>query len=448
MPNVQAESQLSITAKKNLCNERNNCIPRFPASLQYPQVAAAPRHARVMGSDGGGRGRARPDYPHRTSPTGDTITREEVERRCYNWAASEDGEPEGSKVEWPNAGWMDSCPCEDAFYAGTHIASCELTSSPAAAASGRGGSNPAPMPTRSGTGPSPSTTADSEAGIFMLVYASFAVASFLALVIVSWWWKREGQRRRRDEAIAAELANPWNVMARMRAGEHGGGGSRAGGNDGTNASNGTKHSSRSTVVRGSMWGMYFENPTGSVVFGKELAVLDDPDAVAYVYGEDADEEKGEKNKNDENDSRETPWEETRVTLDQHDPSDVAVRVYDGEDTRRHGARLAGAQLERLSSGTTSADLSSTSSSEMAGEGMDTERSGSFGSSRGLSLSSSGTSVSNRPYTLAALGVADPETYLPNSRQNSRPRRGGSTRLRSSQMWGDCDTDTDEETQGQ
>jgi hypothetical protein len=52
-----------------------------------------------------------------------------------------------------------------------------------------------------------------------------------------------------------------------------------------------------------MWGMYFENPTGSVVFGKELAVLDDPDAVAYVYGEDADEEKGEKNKNDENDSR-------------------------------------------------------------------------------------------------------------------------------------------------
>ena len=286
-------------------------------------------------------------------------------------------------MEWPNAGWMDGCPCEDAFYAGTHIASCELTSSPAAAASGRGGSNPAPMPTRSGTGPSPSTTADSEAGIFMLVYASFAVASFLALVIVSWWWKREGQRRRRDEAIAAELANPWNVMARMRAGEHGGGGSRAGGNDGTNASNGTKHSSRSTVVRGSMWGMYFENPTGSVVFGKELAVLDDPDAVAYVYGEDADEEKGEKNKNDENDSRETPWEETRVTLDQHDPSDVAVRVYDGEDTRRHGARLAGAQLERLSSGTTSADLSSTSSSEMAGEGMDTERSGSFGSSRSL-----------------------------------------------------------------
>ena len=443
--------------------QKNNCIPRFPASLQYPQVAAAPRHARVMGSDGGGRGRARPDHPHRTSPTGDTITREEVERRCYNWAASEDGEPEGSKVEWPNAGWMDSCPCEDAFYAGTHIASCELTSSPAAAASGRGGSNPAPMPTRSGTGPSPSTTADSEAGIFMLVYASFAVASFLALVIVSWWWKREGQRRMRDEAIAAELANPWNVMARMRAGEHGGGGSRAGGNDGTNASNGTKHSSRSTVVRGSMWGMYFENPTGSVVFGKELAVLDDPDAVAYVYGEDADEEKGEKNKNDENDSRETPWEETRVTLDQHDPSDVAVRVYDGEDTRRHGARLAGAQLERLSSGTTSADLSSTSSSEMAGEGMDTERSGSFGSSRSLGSltrgndsssddnsrgrSSSGTSVSNRPYTLAALGVADPETYLPNSRQNSRPRRGGSTRLRSSQMWGDCDTDTDEETQG-
>ena len=120
-------------------------------------------------------------------------------------------------MEWPNAGWMDGCPCEDAFYAGTHIASCELTSSPAAAASGRGGSNPAPMPTRSGTGPSPSTTADSEAGIFMLVYASFAVASFLALVIVSWWWKREGQRRRRDEAIAAELANPWNVMARMRA---------------------------------------------------------------------------------------------------------------------------------------------------------------------------------------------------------------------------------------
>ena len=76
--------------------------------------------------------------------------------------------------------------------------------------------------------------------------------------------------------------------------------------------------------------MYFENPTGSVVFGKELAVLDDPDAVAYVYGEDADEEKGaaggdDKNKNDENDSRETPWEETRVTLDPHDPSDVAVR---------------------------------------------------------------------------------------------------------------------------
>jgi hypothetical protein len=301
----------------------------------------------------------------------------------------------------------------------------------------------------------------------MLVYASFAVASFLALVIVSWWWKREGQRRRRDEAIAAELANPWNVMARMRAGEHGGGGSRAGGNDGTNASNGTKHSSRSTVVRGSMWGMYFENPTGSVVFGKELAVLDDPDAVAYVYGEDADEEKGEKNKNDENDSSMTPWEETRVTLDQHDPSDVAVRTYDGEDTRRHGARLAGAQLERLSSGTTSADLSSTSSSEMAGEGMDTERSGSFGSSRSLGSltrgndsssddsvrgrSSSGTSVSNSSYVsgvgLAALGVADPETYLPNSRQNSRPRRGGSTRLRSSQMWGDCDTDTDEETQG-
>jgi hypothetical protein len=253
----------------------------------------------------------------------------------------------------------------------------------------------------------------------------------------------------------------------MRAGEHGGAGSRAGGNDGTNASNGTKHSSRSTVVRGSMWGMYFENPTGSVVFGKELAVLDDPDAVAYVYGEDADEEKGEKNKNDENDSSMTPWEETRVTLDPTDPSDVAVRTYDGEDTRRHGARLAGAQLERLSSGTTSADLSSTSSSEMAGEGMDTERSGSFGSSRSLGSltrgndsssddsvrgrSSSGTSVSNSSYVsgvgLAALGVADPETYLPNSRQNSRPRRGGSTRLRSSQMWGDCDTDTDEETQG-
>jgi hypothetical protein len=200
-----------------------------------------------------------------------------------------------------------------------------------------------------------------------------------------------------------------------------------------------------------------------VVFGKELAVLDDPDAVAYVYGEDADEEKGEKNKNDEKDSRATPWEETRVTLDPTDPSDVAVRTYDGEDTRRHGARLAGAQLERLFSGTTSADLSSTSSSETAGEGMDTERSGSFGSSRSLGsltrgndsssddnsrgLSSSGTSVSNRPYTLAALGVADPETYLPNSRQNSRPRRGGSTRLRSSQMWGNYDTDTDEETQG-
>jgi hypothetical protein len=70
-------------------------------------------------------------------------------------------------------------------------------------------------------------------------------------------------------------------------------------------------------VRGSMWGMYFENPTGSVVFGKELAVLDDPDAVAYVYGEDADEEKGEKNKNDENDSRArrgrrraSPWTNT------------------------------------------------------------------------------------------------------------------------------------------
>ena len=84
--------------------------------------------------------------------------------------------------------------------------------------------------------------------------------------------------------------------------------------------------------------MYFENPTGSVVFGKELAVLDDPDAVAYVYGEDADEEKGaaggdDKNKNDENDSRETPWEETRVTLDPHDPSDVAVRVRTTGKTR-------------------------------------------------------------------------------------------------------------------
>ena len=226
-----------------------------------------------MGADGSNdNGRGRPDRP-RSSPSGDTITPEEVERRCYNWA---EVELEGST--WPDSSWMDECPCEEAFYAGTYIASCERTTTGTLPPSGAA---PAPLPPRNGSPGASSPAADSEAGIFMLVYAVFAAVSFLALVGVSWWWKREGERRRADEAIAAELANPWNVMARMRAGE--GGGSR--GSRGTNTTNnGTKHSTQSTTKRGSIFGLFFENPTGSVVFGKELAVLDDPEAVAYVYG--------------------------------------------------------------------------------------------------------------------------------------------------------------------
>ena len=175
-----------------------------------------------------------------------------------------------------DSGWMDQCPCEDAFYAGTYIASCERTTGTYAPPSGAAPNGP--LPSRSGSPGGSSPSADSEAGIFMLVYAAFAAVSFLALLGVSWWWKREGERRRADEANAAELANPWNVMARMRAGEGGGSRGSRGTNNGTN--NGTKHSTQSTTKRGSIFGLFFENPTGSVVFGKELAVLDDPEAVA------------------------------------------------------------------------------------------------------------------------------------------------------------------------
>ncbi len=410
-----------------------------------------------MGADGSNdNGRGRPDRP-RSSPSGDTITPEEVERRCYNWA---EAELEGST--WPDSSWMDKCPCEEAFYAGTYIASCERTTTGTLPPSGAA---PAPLPPRNGSPGASSPAADSEAGIFMLVYAVFAAVSFLALVGVSWWWKREGERRRADEAIAAELANPWNVMARMRAGE--GGGSR--GSRGTNTTNnGTKHSTQSTTKRGSIFGLFFENPTGSVVFGKELAVLDDPEAVAYVYGPgDDDDDTAVRGKRvDDGDgssssssssssassstsssTRARTYGEVRVTmLDDDDAPDV--RTYDGADTRRHGSRLAGAQLAADSevieisvdgSGSSSSSVNGSLSSGGSGEASRRDTRGGSSSSSSSSSSSRGTSVVG----LAALGMVNPDNYLPNSRQNSRGRQNGG-RLRSSQMWGDCDTDTDEE----
>ena len=167
-----------------------------------------------MGADGSNdNGRGRPDRP-RSSPSGDTITPEEVERRCYNWAES--GALEGWTVN--DSGWMDQCPCEDAFRRDLHrVVRPRRTTGTYAAV----GSRPEWPVTEPLGQPGLVASADSEAGIFMLVYAAFAAVSALALLGVSWWWKREGERRRADEANAAELANPWNVAARMRAGEHG-----------------------------------------------------------------------------------------------------------------------------------------------------------------------------------------------------------------------------------
>jgi hypothetical protein len=139
-------------------------------------------------------------------------------------------------------------------------------------------------------------------------------------------------------------------------------------------------------------------------------------------------------------------------LDDED-ADAGVRTYDGADTRRHGSRLAGAQLagaqlaadseviEISVDGSGSSSFASSSSvdgSSSSGGSRDASRRGTRGGSSSSS-SSRGTSVVG----LAALGMVNPETYLPNSRQNSRGRANGG-RLRSSQMWGDCDTDTDGE----
>ena len=390
-----------------------------------------------MGADGSNdNGRGRPDRP-RSSPSGDTITPEEVERRCYNWA---EVELEGST--WPDISWMDYCPCEEAFYAGTYIASCERTGTAPPS-----GAAPAPLPSRSGSPGASSSSTDNEAGIFMLVYASFAAVSFLALIGVTWWWKREGERRRQDEAIEAELANPWNVMARMRAGEAGG--SRG---ETNRSNNGTKHSTQSTIKRGSVFGLFFENPTGSVVFGKELAVLDDPEAVAYVYGpgDDDDDAAGGKRVEDGDGSSSSAssstssstspstssstsartFGEVRVTmLDDEDAP--GVRTYDGADTRRHGSSLAGARL---------AAAADSDTFEMRVDGSSS--SSSFASSSS-SVDGSSSSGGSREASRRGTRMVNPDFYLPNSRQNSRGRQNGG-RLRSSQMWGDCDTDTDEE----
>ena len=108
-----------------------------------------------MGADGSNdNGRGRPDRP-RSSPSGDTITPEEVERRCYNWA---EVELEGST--WPDSSWMDECPCEEAFYAGKYIASCERTTTGTLPPSGAA---PAPLPPRNGSPGASSPAADSEA---------------------------------------------------------------------------------------------------------------------------------------------------------------------------------------------------------------------------------------------------------------------------------------------
>ena len=387
-----------------------------------------------MGADGSNdNGRGRPDRP-RSSPSGDTITPEEVERRCYTWA---EVELEGST--WPNMNsWMDYCPCEEDFYAGTYNPSCERTGTAPPS-----GADPAPLPSRSGNPGASSSSTGNEAGIFMLVYAAFAAVSFLALIGVTWWWKREGERRRQDEAIEAELANPWNVMARMRAGEAGG--SRGGTN---RSNNGTKHSTQSTVKRGSVFGLFFENPTGSVVFGKELAVLDDPEAVAHVYGpgdDDFNDAAGGSSSSSSSSSSTSSstsartFGEVRVTmLDDEDAP--GVRTCDDEDARRHGSSLAaGAQLAAADSETFEMRVDGSGSSSSGGSREASRRGTRGGSSSSSSSSSRGTGVAD----LAALGMVNPDTYLPNSRQNSRGRLNGG-RLRSSQMWGDCDTDTDTE----
>ena len=111
-------------------------------------------------------------------------------------------------------------------------------------------------------------------------------------------------------------------------------------------------------------------------------------------------------------------------------------------------RLAGAQLAADSevieisvdgSGSSSSSVNGSLSSGGSGEASRRDTRGGSSSSSSSSSSSRGTSVVG----LAALGMVNPDNYLPNSRQNSRGRQNGG-RLRSSQMWGDCDTDTVEE----
>ena len=206
-------------------------------------------------------------------------------------------------------------------------------------------------------------------------------------------------------------------------------------------------------------------------------MLDDPEAVAYVYGPGDDDDTAGGLKMER--LRRTSWRrfvlvqyivyvivhvivpssstrartfgEVRVTMLDDEDADAGVRTYDGADTRRHGSRRADAPrahswrptrsyrdkrgrirvfvvrvvvvggwivVQRRQQGRVAAGHAGRPSS---------------------SSSSRGTSVVG----LAALGMVNPETYLPNSRQNSRGRANGG-RLRSSQMWGDCDTDTDGE----
>ena len=173
----ECDWEVTQHAQKNLLEGEGILTVSRSTEPIRPSPPPGARTRSGMGADGSNaNGRGRPDRP-RSSPSGDTITPEEVERRCYNWA---EVELEGST--WPDISWMDYCPCEEAFYAGTYIASCERTGTAPPS-----GAAPAPLPSRSGSPGASSSSTDNEAGIFMLVYAAFATVSFLALIGVTWW---------------------------------------------------------------------------------------------------------------------------------------------------------------------------------------------------------------------------------------------------------------------